>query len=85
MTLTFTAVKSPEDFYEQLKKQSAKKNFGGNLDALYDFMTTDLKGAAQVIWPTYEADVTAHAALRAVRGVLLAAAKERSDLSLDWN
>lgn len=85
MTLTFTAVKSPEDFYAQLKKQAAGKTFGDNLDALYDFITTDLKGAALVVWPTYEADVTAHAELRAVRGVLLAAAKERTDLTLKWS
>ncbi len=85
MTLTFSAVKSPEDFYAQLKKQAAGKNFGDNLDALYDFITTDLKGPAEVVWASYEADVTAHAELRAVRGILLTAAKERSDLTLKWN
>lgn len=84
MTIQFAAVKSPEDFYAQLKKQAAGKAFGDNLDALYDFLTTDLKGPAEIHWASYDADVKAHAELRAVRGVLLAAAKERDDLKLSW-
>jgi ribonuclease inhibitor len=84
MKLEFSQVKSPEDFYAQLKKQVAAKSFGDNLDALYDFLTTDLKGPAEIHWASYDADVKAHAELRAVRGVLLAAAKERGDLVLAW-
>lgn len=84
MKLQFSEVKSPEDFYAQLKKQAAGKSFGDNLDALYDFLTTDLKGPAELVWPSYENDVKAHAELRAVRGVLLAASKERGDLVLKW-
>jgi len=84
MKLQFSDIQSPENFYTELKKQAAGKSFGDNLDALYDFLTTDLKGPAEVIWTSYENDVKAHAELRAVRGVLLAAAKERSDLSIRW-
>lgn len=85
MSLNFSGVNSPQDFYAQLKKQAAVKTFGDNLDALYDFVTTDLKGPTEISWPSYEADVHAHAELKAVRGVLLAAAKERSDLKLKWS
>ena len=84
MKLQFSDVKSPEDFYAQLRKQAAGKTFGDNLDALYDFLTTDLKGPAELIWSSYETDVKVHAELRAVRGVLLTAAKERGDLKLVW-
>lgn len=85
MTIQFADVKSPEDFYTQLKKQAAGKSFGDNLDALYDFLTTDLKGPAELIWSSYETDVKGHAELRAVRGVLLTAAKERNDIKLIWS
>lgn len=82
MKLQFTSVASPEDFYAQLKKQMAGKNFGDNLDALYDFLSTDLIGPAEIAWPSYKADVGGHPELRAVRGVLLEVAKERSDVKL---
>lgn len=85
MKLQFSNVASPGDFYAELRKQAAGKSFGDNLDALYDFLTTDLKGPAELIWSSYEADVKGHAELRAVRGVLLAAAKERSDFELKWS
>jgi RNAse (barnase) inhibitor barstar len=83
--ILFQTVGSPQVFYDQLKKQvPTPKTFGDNLDALFDFLTTDLKGRVDLTWDSYAADVKGHPELRSVRGVLLAAAAERPDLQLHW-
>ena len=55
--------------------------FGGNLDALFDFLTTDAEGPIEIVW---ELDEEARRALGAdfqrLRACLLEAARERDDL-----
>ena len=59
-------------------------HFGGNLDALFDVLTTDIAGPLRIEWR-----VTEHAAsslgqdLEPLRRVLTDAAAERDDLELD--
>ncbi len=84
-SLEFDGVASPDDFYSHLKAQvSLPKSFGRNLDALFDYLTTDLSGPVAIVWRSYAADVAAHPELRTVRAVLLSAGGERDDLSIDW-
>jgi len=57
--------------------------FGGNLDALFDLLTTDAQGPIEIVW---EVDEEARRALggdfEALRACLLEAARERDDLAV---
>ena len=57
--------------------------FGGNLDALFDFLTADAEGPVEIVW---EVDEAARRALGAdferLRTCLLEAARERDDLAV---
>ena len=47
-----TLVKTPDDFYTLLGKTvSLPAHFGRNLDALWDFLTTELTGELSISWP----------------------------------
>lgn len=57
--------------------------FGGNLDALFDVLTTDIPGPLRVEWRLTENATTALGPdLEALRRVLADAAAERDDLEL---
>lgn len=45
-------IRTLHDIYQQLGKQvELPADFGQNLDALYDFLSTDLAGPVQIHWP----------------------------------
>ena len=55
-TLNGRAISSIDDFYEQLEtKLSIPNHFGRNLDALWDVLTTDIKGPFEIVWKDAEA------------------------------
>ncbi len=40
-----------EEFYDVISRRlSLPKHFGRNLDALWDVLTTDVKGPVEIIW-----------------------------------
>ncbi len=44
-------IRSLEDFYDVLSLRLAlPEHFGRNLDALWDVLTTDVKGPVEIIW-----------------------------------
>ena len=61
-------------------------HFGENLDALHDVLTTDIAGRIEISWHTTERARTALGAdFERIRGTLRDAAKERGDLTLDFD
>ncbi|WP_027467605.1 barstar family protein [Deefgea rivuli] len=45
-------IRTLHDIYQQLGEQiELPAEFGANLDALYDFLSTDLAGPIQIHWP----------------------------------
>lgn len=59
-------------------------HFGGNLDALFDVLTTDIAGPLRIEWRVTErAGVALGQDLEALRRVLADAAAERDDLELN--
>jgi RNAse (barnase) inhibitor barstar len=84
MTLNFSTVKSAAEFYRQLRKQADLEEFGDNLDALHDFLTTDLKGPAEIDWQG-AAVAGADKAVQQIQMVIRSAAKERSDLKIRFS
>lgn len=84
MNLNFSTVKSAGEFYAQLRKQADLEEFGDNLDALHDFLTTDLKGPAEIAWSG--ATVAGHdKAIAQIQMVIRSAGKERSDLKIRFS
>lgn len=82
--LVFSDVTSVKDFFAGLKKQLAlPPHFGGNLDALYDYFTTDAAGAFSITWASYAADCKKDDALQAIGEVLYRATLERQDFKID--
>jgi RNAse (barnase) inhibitor barstar len=81
MKLSFSSVKSATEFYAALRKQARLDEFGDNLDALHDFLTTDLKGPAEIEWQG-AATAAADKAVAQVQMVIRSAAKERSDIKI---
>lgn len=58
-------------------------HFGGNLDALYDVLTTDIAGPIEIVWRGRpRAALAADAELGPVLATLEAAARARPDLRL---
>jgi ribonuclease inhibitor len=46
-----TTIHSLDDFYDQLIQQLAlPKQFGRNLDALWDVLSTDIEGPYEIVW-----------------------------------
>lgn len=44
-------IRSLEEFYDVISlKLALPEHFGRNLDALWDVLTTDLKGPVEIIW-----------------------------------
>jgi len=44
-------IRSLEEFYDVIsRKLSFPEHFGRNLDALWDVLTTDVKGPVEIIW-----------------------------------
>jgi len=44
-------IRSLEEFYDVISQRlSLPKHFGRNLDALWDVLTTDVKGPVKIIW-----------------------------------
>ncbi len=44
-------IRSLEEFYDVISlKLSLPEHFGRNLDALWDVLTTDVKGPVEIIW-----------------------------------
>lgn len=57
--------------------------FGHNLDALFDFLTTDAEGPIEIVWEVDEETRRALGAdFAALRECLLEAARERDDLAV---
>lgn len=83
MNLKFSTVKSAAEFYKQLRKQADLTEFGDNLDALHDFLTTDLKGPAVIEWQG-AALAGNDKAVAQIQMVIRSAAKERSDLKISF-
>ncbi len=49
-------IKSIDDFYDQLAdKLPVPEHFGRNLDALWDVLSTDIKGPFEIVWKDSEA------------------------------
>jgi ribonuclease inhibitor len=45
------AIHSLDDFYDQMTQQLAlPRQFGRNLDALWDVLSTDIEGPFEIIW-----------------------------------
>jgi len=50
-TLDGRSIQTIENFYDQIEeKLSISDSFGRNLDALWDVLTTDIKGPFEIIW-----------------------------------
>ncbi len=50
-TCTLNSVCSLDDLYDQLQKQLAlPPQFGRNLDALWDVLSTDIEGPFEIVW-----------------------------------
>ena len=59
-------------------------HFGGNLDALFDILTTDIEGPFTIRWrPTANARAALGADFGRIRSTLEDAARERKDMTLD--
>ena len=44
-------IRSLDDLYDQLSTGlSLPKHFGRNLDALWDFLSTDVEGSFEIVW-----------------------------------
>ena len=49
--LSGAKIRSLEEFYDVISpKLSLPEHFGRNLDALWDVLTTDVKGPLEIIW-----------------------------------
>ena len=50
-TLDGKTVRSLDDLYDQLAiRLSLPEHFGHNLDALWDVLSTDVKGSFEIVW-----------------------------------
>lgn len=58
-------------------------HFGGNLDALFDVLTTDLAGPIEIVWRGGRERIAADPELGPVLATLEAAAAARPDLRLE--
>jgi len=56
VNLAGKSIRSPEEFYGQIaRKLRFPDYFGRNLDALWDILTTDVKGPVELAWEDAEA------------------------------
>ncbi len=83
--IEFTAVRSLEDFYQQLAAQTAlPAHFGRNLDALFDVLTAEIPGPLEIVWHRHDASapLLGHEGYTALMAVLHDAADHRPDMHL---
>ena len=77
--LIFDNLNSENDFYKQLVKQESLEEFGDNLDALWDFLTTDLEGPVDIVLKNSTSYISK---LKKLKTLLDKAAKSRDDLNV---
>jgi len=83
--IELTNVHALDEVYRQLATQiELPAHFGNNLDALFDLLTTDIRGPLQIVWHCHDASATrlGHDNYTALLAVLHDAAHNRPDLDL---
>ena len=80
-------VKARETLFAEIGRQvKLPAHFGNNLDALYDFLATDLTGPAEIYWDNYSLyRANELKAMAEVRSLLEDVAAERPEIKLIFN
>lgn len=79
-------VRSIEDFYGELTRQLPfPAHFGNNLDALWDVLTTEIKGPVRIVWSGAESSRRAMGKdFERAAALLQDVAKERKDFQFTF-
>ena len=85
-TLPGKSIGSVEDFYEQIsRKLGFPATFGRNLDALWDVLTTDIKGPVELAWEDSELSKKSMGKdFEKVAALLRDVGKERQDFKVSF-
>ena len=78
------AIRSLDEFYDEIaRKLHFPDHFGRNLDALWDVLTTDVKGPVELVWEGADASKKSMGKdFEKVAALLLDVEKEREDFKV---
>jgi ribonuclease inhibitor len=80
------AIRSLDEFYDEIaRKLHFPEHFGRNLDALWDVLTTDVKGPVELVWEDTEVSKKPMGKdFEKVAGLLKDVEKERRDFKISF-
>ena len=80
------AIQSLDEFYSEIARKLRLPNyFGRNLDALWDVLTTDVKGPVELVWEDTEVSKKPMGKdFEKVAGLLKDVEKERRDFKISF-
>ncbi len=83
-TLQGKSIGSVEEFYDQISRRLGfPAHFGRNLDALWDVLTTDVKGPVKIVWKNSASSKDSLGKdFERISALLRDVAKEREDLEI---